>query len=92
MKSNYNYETQKLKNLEQLKELSFTLVGCSGQNIDLLLRMVEAKEVIERKGKRNNEDHLLEQVELIIDDDSHCTTRSIYRLHGPPRCFSLSSP
>ena len=26
---NYNYETQKLKNLEQLKDLSFILVGCS---------------------------------------------------------------
>ena len=59
-----------------MKELSFTLVG-----LDLLLRMVEAKEVIERKGKRNNEAHLFEQVELsgiylfvnrlIIDDDSH---------------------
>ena len=34
-------------------ELSFTLVG-----LDLLLRMVEAQEVIERKGKRNNQDRL----------------------------------
>ena len=48
---------QKLKNLEQLKDLSFTLVGC-WQNLDLLLWMVEAEEVKERKGRRSNEAHL----------------------------------
>ena len=40
-----------------MKDLSFTLVDC-WQNLDLLLRMMEAEEVIERKGRRNNEDHL----------------------------------
>ena len=47
-----------------MKDLSFTLVGC-WQNLDLLLRMMEAaEEVIERKGRRNNDAHLQEQVEL----------------------------
>ena len=52
-KYNYNHETEKLKNLEQLKDLSFTLVDC-WQNLDLLLWMVEAEEVIERKGRRTS--------------------------------------
>ena len=38
-------------------------MGC-WQNLDLLLRMGEAEEVIERKGRRNNEVHLKEQVKL----------------------------
>ena len=32
--------------------------------VDLLLWMMEAEEVIERKGRRNNEAQLQEQVEL----------------------------
>ena len=42
-----------LKNLEQLKDLSFKPVCCL--QLDLLLWMVEAQEVIKRKGRRNNE-------------------------------------
>ena len=47
----------KLKNLEQLRDLSFTLVGC-WQNLNLLLWKMKAEEVLERKGRRNNEAHL----------------------------------
>ena len=42
-----------LKNLEPLKDLSFKPVCCL--QLDLLLWMVEAQEVIKRKGRRNNE-------------------------------------
>ena len=47
----------KLKNLEQLRDLSFALVGC-WQNLNLLLWKMKAAEVLERKGRRNNEAHL----------------------------------
>ena len=47
----------KLKNLEQLRDLSFALVGC-WQNLNLLLWKMKAEEVLERKGRRNNEAHL----------------------------------
>ena len=53
----------KMNFYEVLLLWSFTLVGC-WQNLDLLLRMGEAEEVIERKGRRNNEVHLKEQVKL----------------------------
>ena len=52
LKSNYNYETYKLIKFKKFVAIEgFTLVDC-WQKLVLLLLMVEAEEVIQRKGKR----------------------------------------
>ena len=57
----WNRETEKSGALERFKFYISGLLAKGG----MLLWMMEAEEVIERKGRRNNEAQLQEQVELI---------------------------